>query len=70
MKQQDVINRVADFRAKLCAEARSDDDLVLIASQLAFQASVIYRERGGPNQAAMQFYRFADFLASELEGRS
>lgn len=62
---EEMFRHVADFRARTIADmCESDEDHMMLASQLAFQAIVIYRHFGGNQLAAAQLYAMADKEAS------
>ena len=60
----EIFRCVAGFRADVVREkCRSNDDLLMLASQFAFQAAQIYEKIGGQHLVAAQFYAVADKAA-------
>lgn len=60
-KFKTMFDACADLRARMVREhARSEEDLLMLASNMAFQAALIYRQLGGAEHVAQQFYAMAD----------
>lgn len=61
MEFADMFAHVGDFRAKTVREkCSSNEHLIMLASQLAYQAALIYEQVGGKKLVAAQFYNMAD----------
>ena len=59
---------VAEKRAQMIREhCKDDSDALALATAFALQAAVIWRELGGNENVAMQFYALADGAAVESE---
>lgn len=63
-----ALREANDLHASLVRRAKSEEDLVAIASVFAEEAAAVYRAMGGGRMVAAQFYRIADNAAVEPAG--
>jgi hypothetical protein len=60
-----ISHSAQEFRVRMVLEhVRSEDDLVMLSSQLLFEAVTLWRALGGPEHAAAQLYAAADAEAA------
>lgn len=62
-----ALDEVQALSISLIRRCKSEDDAMVIATALAFEAEMIWTELGGSRHAAAQFYHLADKCAAMEE---
>jgi len=66
---EDALNIATGMRVHLIGKAHSREDAIAIAVAFTMQAQEIYKELGGAEMVAAQFYRVADEAVKTEEGK-